>query len=200
MATTSPSRPIRTAPPPRPDELPYPTEPAQLPALFRPLSQFVAWRPELRDGRWTKVLIDPHTGRRARANDPRTWDTFAGAVACARRVPRLSGISIVLTEDLGVVGGDLDHCRDPQTGRLAPWADEIRRRMDTPPGSAPPAPGCAGSSGPASRKLVVATLHGKKTGRRDTARGIEVYRSGRHLTLTTVRVPGTPGGDPGPAG
>jgi hypothetical protein len=154
------------------------------------LRQFVAWRWELRDGRWTKVLIEPRTGQRARANAPGTWGTFAEAVACAQR-RRLPGISIVLTEQLGVVGGDVDHCRVRETGELSALAEGIRSRLDTATWVSTTGTGLRWFVRARFPEWFVASMTGKKTGRRDTARGVEVYSTGRHLTLTTVRVPGT---------
>ena len=37
--------------------------------------QWVAWRFEERDGRTTKVPVNPHNGKYARTNAPETWAT-----------------------------------------------------------------------------------------------------------------------------
>src|SRR5687768_9818268 len=73
------------APPPRPQVLvPYPTDPQHVPAEFRDLRHWVAWQMKLRDGKWTKPPVDPHTGWGGKCDDPSTWGTFSEALSWAR--------------------------------------------------------------------------------------------------------------------
>lgn len=98
---------------------------AVIPQVFRELlraSRWVAWRIEIRGGRATKVPISPVTGCLASSTDPATWGTLEEATHI-RDEQGLAGVGIVLGEGLG--GVDLDGCRDPVTGELAPWAKKI---------------------------------------------------------------------------
>jgi hypothetical protein len=59
--------------PPRP----LPVEPEGIPDYLKARRQFVVWRFEHRDGRWTKVPYNPGTDRRALTTDLLTWPTFS---------------------------------------------------------------------------------------------------------------------------
>src|SRR5262245_45699562 len=78
--------------------------------------------------KWTKPprrVDDP--SRNAATNDPATWGTYEQAVAQVL-AGKADGIGIALKDrDLGA--NDLDHCRDPVTGRIEPWADDYVRRF-----------------------------------------------------------------------
>src|SRR5690606_11232140 len=88
-----------------------------LPQELVSFPQWVGWRLEDRDGRKTKVPINPHTGGRASVNNPTTWGTLEKALqACARL--GLDGIGFVFVEHDPFVGIDLDGFRNPQTGEL----------------------------------------------------------------------------------
>ena len=106
--------------------------------------RWVAWQLEIRSkakangepAKPTKVPYDPRTGWKAKADDPSTWGTRAAAEARAPKLPRpfgSGGIGLELGEHASVASGgvDLDTCRDPATGALAPWAAEVVRRFDT---------------------------------------------------------------------
>ena len=70
-------------------------------------------------GKWTKPPLQarfPH--RRAKNNDPATWSSHAEA-AHAVQEGLGHGIGFVLT-DTEIAAIDLDHCRDPETGAIAP--------------------------------------------------------------------------------
>src|SRR5262245_52836560 len=108
--------------PERPETLPV--DPAGLPDELKEVPQWVCWRWERRDGRWTKVPIDPKTGRKAKANAPETWASFDEALAYCRG-QECDGIGFEFTADDHFAGVDLDDCRDLETGGLDPWAAEI---------------------------------------------------------------------------
>ena len=46
-----------------------------IPKSLAELDQWVNWRFELREDKWTKVPLQPN-GRAAKSNDPSTWATF----------------------------------------------------------------------------------------------------------------------------
>jgi len=108
------------------------------------MSRWVAWRLEKKDPQksdddednWTKVPINPATGRKSRSNDAATWGTRTEAERRWKRMKpheRGGGIGIVLG-DLGegyhLLGIDLDSCI-PEKGPYASWADEIIDKFKT---------------------------------------------------------------------
>jgi putative DNA primase/helicase len=106
-----------------------------IPHQLRTLKQWVAWyyRYEpLRTGEktWQTVLIDPHTGKFASTKKPETWGTLDAAHQHYQR-SQDDGISFVLTPQIGLVGVALDHCRDPDSRDIAPWAQAIVDRLRT---------------------------------------------------------------------
>jgi hypothetical protein len=77
-----------------------------------------------------KVPIDPETGEHADPKDGACWGTFELAlVACERR--RLDGIGYALMSSDNIVGFDLDNCRNPDTGQVAEWAEDIIAQLSS---------------------------------------------------------------------
>ena len=72
--------------------------------------RWVCWRGVMRDGKLTKVPVDPKTGQNARSNDPATWATYEVA---SREARKYSGIGYMLGD--GIFGVDLDHVDDAIT-------------------------------------------------------------------------------------
>jgi len=95
-----------------------------VPAALRARPNWVNWRYETRDGKKTKVPINPHSGYRAKTNDPSTWTDYEAAVEAVAKYG-LDGVGYVFSEDDSFIGIDIDDCRDPETGVIAPWALEI---------------------------------------------------------------------------
>ena len=54
---------------------------------------------------------------RRRVTDPKTWATFEKALS-TYQLGHLDGIGLALTDKNGIVGFDLDDCRDPETGEI----------------------------------------------------------------------------------
>jgi primase-polymerase (primpol)-like protein len=75
-------------------------------------------------GRWAKVPFNAHTGRAASVTNASTWSSFARARQAYEK-GGYDGIGFVLSENDPFVGIDLDHCRDPKTGALESWAQEV---------------------------------------------------------------------------
>jgi putative DNA primase/helicase len=149
------------------------------PPELRSLPQWVVWRFGQRrsEGRRAKVPYDPRTGGPAAVNDPNTWAPFGQAVAVA---DQYDGIGIVLTADSPFTGLDLDHCRDPESGAIAAWAQGI---VDTLASYTEITP-----SGTGLRVFVRATLPrgGRKRG------PIEMYDRAHFLTITGAHLQGSP--------
>ena len=172
------------APPVRPTPLPLQAE--CIPSVLRPLTRFVGWRytwvpPRNGDeeGRWTKppyVATDPE--RKASSTDPTTWCSFDDAVAAVSD-GTLDGVGITLGQQGDVadriVAVDLDHCITDD--EIVAWAQRIIEQLDSYTERSP--------SGNGIRVLVFAESlppHGRKRG------NVEMYSSGRYVTLTGAHV------------
>jgi primase-polymerase (primpol)-like protein len=151
-----------------------------IPGELRSRDHWLVWRGEIREGRPTKVpycIACP--SQCAAVDDPATWGVFADAVdaqSCSEL--RLDGIGYVLTLEDRLVGIDLDHCIDPETGVIATWAMDIALRIDSYTEISP--------SGAGLRIWARGVL---PPGRRRKGH-IEMYDSGRYLTVTGHRVRG----------
>jgi putative DNA primase/helicase len=84
---------------------------------------WVAWDYTSKGERWTKPPRNPHTGRLASVTDSSTWASFDVARAGMER-HGFVGVGLVLTEEGGITGIDLDHCIS-DSGSLSPLAAEI---------------------------------------------------------------------------
>ena len=97
---------------------------------IRDLRQWVCWRSEERDGKLTKIPYSPLTGDKASSTNPNTWTGYSEAVA-AYKERGYDGIGFVFTKEDNFVGVDLDHCRDPETGEIESWAQDIVAELDS---------------------------------------------------------------------
>ncbi|AYN94448.1 hypothetical protein EAW52_10995 [Pseudomonas sp. LTJR-52] len=110
---------------------------------------------------------------------PSAWMSYEEAVAAYERNLKLSGIGLALTG--GLVGIDIDHCLDKQTGQFEPWALEHIREFQTYTEVSP--------SGEGIRMFIEGSLPEgcrKKSGPR------EIYDSGRWLTVTGKAIDDSP--------
>ncbi|WP_255197736.1 phage NrS-1 polymerase family protein [Halorarius litoreus] len=141
-----------------------------LPAAMVTRPQWLCWRPEDRDGKTTKVPIDPSSGSYASTTDSATWKDFA----TARDYADLEdiGIGFVFTDDDPLVGVDLDDCRDPTTGELTEWAADIVTRLDSFTEVSP--------SGTGVHVIVKGTLPEGRNRQGD----VELYETARFFTVT----------------
>jgi putative DNA primase/helicase len=155
-----------------PTPAPAKPEASALPPEMLQERRWVCWRYAERAGKITKIPVQPD-GRPAKSDDPRTWATWERASAAAARYGAV-GVGFMLGE--GWIGIDLDHCRDPQTGAIEPWAQAIVDRLRSYAEASPSGTGvhvlCRGALAP---------------GRRRKGR-IEVYDSGRFFTITGKRL------------
>lgn len=111
---------------------PFQGDLANLPVELDPLkvkAHWVCWRWEEERGAKGRVtlkkpLYQPkHPRRQAKTNDPRTWGTYDEALS-AFKAGSFDGIGYCLT-DSDFAAFDLDNCRDPATGQIAPWAKDL---------------------------------------------------------------------------
>jgi primase-polymerase (primpol)-like protein len=148
----------------------------KIPAEMRVAHRWVVWRYEQRDGRRTKVLYNPNTGRRASSTNPGTWATLDEALR-ALASGRYAGLGFVLGG--GFAGVDLDKCRDAHTGEIAPWALAIINQLASYTEASP--------SGTGVHVLVLTDLSWQVPGRKITrpdGSAIEIYGAGRYFTFT----------------
>src|SRR5262249_50627892 len=132
---------------------------------------------------WDKPPLSAKGGPGSSTN-PQTWSPFAEALT-AYQAGGLDGLGIALerAEDdtaPGPVGVDLDHCRNPETGVIDPWAAEIIRALNSYTEVSP--------SGEGVRIFLLGTLppNGRKKG------DYENYQTGRYVTVTGQHLDGTP--------
>lgn len=136
--------------------------------------QWVCWRAVMRDGKTTKVPVMPR-GSSASSTDPRTWSSFAAACSgVVHSAPALgiSGIGFVLCSADPYVCIDLDHALD-DAGEIEAWAIEALDGV----------PQTYLEVSPSGRGLHAWARGVLPPGWRKHA-GVEVYASGRFLTVT----------------
>ena len=112
------------------------------------------------------------------------------------------GIGFEFATGGGIVGIDLDHVVDPETGEVQPWALEIAQRMDSYTEYSP--------SGTDLHIFVQGDIPSsvrKKTLNKDTREAVEMYKEKRYFTITGSlfltthsRPPGRTGGRQTPTG
>ncbi len=91
-----------------------------------------------------KVPLDLYTGELGSSTDPKKWGTYEQANEYAQKLKselekneRTKNLHVEVGVILGdffeviIAGVDLDSCRNPETGEIAPWAVEIIKRFDT---------------------------------------------------------------------
>jgi primase-polymerase (primpol)-like protein len=154
-----------------------------IPARLKAVDRWVCWwykRRQDKGGKWkwTKVPINPRTGRLASSTDPSTWGTFQDA-RDYYLAHKPDGLGFVLGD--GFAGVDLDDCRDPVSGDLTPWATKAVACLDSYTDISP-------TDGTGVKVFVKGAL---PPGRRRHG-SFEFYDGGRFFTVTGHRLEGTP--------
>ena len=99
--------------------------------------QWIAWKTvERRNKRgnikFPKLPCDARTGSLAKTDDPSTWTSFDEACQAVERMgSKYQGVGFVFSEDDPFAFVDLDQCRNPETGVIAPWAASIVESLDS---------------------------------------------------------------------
>jgi len=173
--------------PPRSD----PVEPAvdAVPETLRERQQWICWRYDWDDGRdeWTKVPVDPATDGFASTTDPDTWAGFGAAVSHHGQAGAdTDGVGFVFAESGTVAGIDLDDCRDPDTGDLEPWADELLDDISTFTEVSP------SGTGLHLYGLGFVPDGGNRGDVPDAPGHVEMYDSGRFFTVTGAHLEDAP--------
>ena len=155
-----------------------------IPDTIRAFEQWICWREDDRDGTPTKVPIKPYRTSGtpfASATDPGTWRDFETALTYHREsTSRTDGVGFVFDHKAGIVGVDLDNCRDPDSEELEPWAADIIDRLDSYTETSP--------SGTGVHVLVEGELPAGRNRRGD----VEIYDRDRFFTVTGAHLAGTP--------
>lgn len=130
--------------------------------------------------RWVRRAGDKRplttTGRAASSTDARTWSTYKNAAESVAGV----GLGFVLSDVDDVVCIDLDHCLNPLTGRLAPWAASILRDAGATYVEVSP-------SGDGLHIWGRADVRQGRKIRRPDGTAVEIYGTGRYITVTGRR-------------
>lgn len=134
--------------------------------------QWICWRTQMRDGKETKLPVDPNTNQMAKTDDPSTWGSVMDAVRAYQSNKQLKGIGFVFTEDDPFVGIDLDDCRDPESEEWDDWALRILGDVD---GFREISP-----SGTGGHIITI----GEIPGDRNRKGSVEMYEHTRYFTVT----------------
>jgi hypothetical protein len=166
-------------PQPHPDAGLLPLVPAELKAK----QNWVRWRLETVNGRLTKVPYQLN-GNKASSTDKSTWNSYENVVANAVINDR-EGVGVMT--DGTWIGFDLDGCRNPETGEIAPWAKRIVESLGTYTEITPSGTGvrayALGTLPDGARRFSMAA----SAGFGDKV-GIEVYSRQRYFTVTGNRL------------
>jgi len=135
--------------------------------------------------RWVRRASDKRplttTGKAASSTDAGTWSTHKNAAESVAGV----GLGFVLSDVDDVVCLDLDHCLNPLTGRLAPWAAAIVRDAGATYVEVSP-------SGDGLHIWGRADVRQGRRIRRPDGTAVEVYGTGRYIAMTGRRHGDTP--------
>src|ERR1035437_8374435 len=94
---------------------------SRIPASLKAMRIWLPFRTSPRPAGGLNKIPQNRQGRRAKYTDPSIWLTFEGASQQASR-PGYGGIGIVLSEAMGIMGIDFDHCL--VNGELKPQIEQ----------------------------------------------------------------------------
>jgi putative DNA primase/helicase len=132
-----------------------------------------------KDGKITKIPFDAKSGAPGSSTNPETWASFQVALTACQNGNGYNGIGIAL-DNSGLIGVDLDHCRNAETGEIEPWALKEVKGLNS---YTEVSPGLEG---------LRIFLYGKIKNPGNKKGPIECYDSGRFLTVTGQHLEGTP--------
>lgn len=185
--------------PPRPEPLHVIFD--QIPGELQALDQWVMWRYVWKEGKpdkpgkWDKPPLMA-SGYSAKSTDPLTWTTFKTATSAYLRGLELhvdnrqhfDGIGFVPRFDdeaeLQIVFGDLDKCRDKDTGAISTNALQDLESINS---------YCEPSPSGTGLRFVAYGAPPFPSGKAGRKKGhIELYQGGHYLTITGQRLPDFP--------
>jgi putative DNA primase/helicase len=147
-----------------------------IPVTLRARPQWVLWRLVEREGKPTKVPFSP-AGTPASVSDPNTWTDFETALEAYRR-GGFDGIGFVLTQKADIVCVDIDHAKNGTD-----WTPEAMEMVG--------ALNSYTEVSPSGQGLHIWCYGHLPAGRR-RKNGVEMYDSGRFITVTGNHLPDTP--------
>lgn len=149
---------------------------SRLPVELTSMPRWVRWKPVRRKDRVSKMPITT-AGRAASSTDPATWAPYAAARASTAG----AGLGFVLGDGIGCI--DLDHVLDG-AGRLDPAAAALIASW----------PATFTEVSPSGDGLHLWFRMSEAPGTVRTVDGVsvETYSTGRYITVTGRRWPGTP--------
>jgi hypothetical protein len=155
-----------------------------IPDEIRTIRNWICWRSGVRDGKQTKIPTKPYRTNGdinldvTNPDQRRDFETAYDALNDSR--VDATGLGFVFTDDVLIVGVDLDNCRDSDSGEIDDWAMDIIDQLDSYTEISP--------SGTGVHILVGGNLPpgGNRKGQ------VEMYDSDRYFTVTGAHVEGTP--------
>ncbi|MGK7864858.1 PriCT-2 domain-containing protein [Falsiroseomonas sp. E2-1-a4] len=159
-------------------------------ARLRDLNGWLLWRWVEVKGKLTKPPFQSRFPERNASNrNPKHWSDFRTA-RDARRAGKADGIGFVVSVCQEIVWGDLDDCRNPETGSISDWAMRIVRMANTYTEITP--------SGRGLRIVGLLTGEGAGTAIHTAfklaggGKGEIFYRADRYVTISGRRLKDTP--------
>jgi hypothetical protein len=160
-------------------------DPSTLPPDLVSLPRWIAW----------DLSTEGKKIPKQRVNDPRSWFTLTEALAA----PGTGGIGFVFTLDDDIGGIDLDSCRDPETGNLDLWAQQLVSLFDSYTEISPSGTGVkifAKGAPPKLASHIIDIKTADSTSRGGKKPQVEVYVTGRYFAVTGDALPGSVPGEP----
>jgi hypothetical protein len=150
-----------------------------IPQCLRDRPQWVCWKYVQRDGKQTKVPVNPRYCWNASATDAQTWTTFDAAYEAYLRNDSLAGVGFVFSKEDPFAGIDLDRCLN-DAGNFT-WGQDVVDELATYTEVSP--------SGRGVKLFLKATKPAFAKCRRDgfgpDAQGeLELYDQGRFFAVT----------------
>jgi P4 family phage/plasmid primase-like protien len=158
-----------------------PVQFSEIPLDLKMIPRFCLWKYTLVGGeenqKWSKLPVQL-SGKAAASTRPETWTDFLTAQK-AYENGQFDGIGFVFTGDDNIVGVDIDDCRDPDTGDLSEFAQNIIRNVQ----------GYCEVS-PSGTGVKIFTRADLQKAHADHEIGLEVYPNGRYFTITGHKLSG----------
>jgi putative DNA primase/helicase len=149
---------------------------SNIPDELQKLDQWIAWKPvKQKDGKISKVPVNPKNGSNAKSNNPDTWAPFdvARKFCDAHKGNSIGGIGFVPTKDDPFIIIDGDHCFN--NGVTDPEVDKILKDLDTYCEISPSADGI--------HAIVKGKLPGGGLGPKE-GRLLEIWEQKKYVTFT----------------
>ena len=155
-----------------------------IPDKIRTIGNWICWREGMRDGKSTKIPTKPYrtngdinadvTNPEHRRDFDTAWDSLNDSRVNA------DGLGFVFSDDVTIVGIDLDKCRDSDTGEIKEWAQTIIDKVDS----------YTEVSASGTGVHILASGELPPGGNRKDS--LEMYDSERYFATTGAHVEGTP--------